>query len=300
MDNMAYQIISDGSCDLPPDLAKELNIKVVPFYVSFDDITYKKEIEEIGVRDFYQKMMDNKKVYPKSSLPSVEDYIEAFTPFVEENIPIICICITTKFSGSLNAANNAKEILLDQYKEAKITIIDSTINTVLQGLYTLEASKMQQAGWDYEQTINRLEEIKSSGRIIFTIASMDYLQKGGRIGKLTGLLTNTLKIMPLIILKEGEIFTGGITRNRNKGLQQLLQLAKDHFQKIGESPDDYSFAVGYGYDYQEAVHFREDLLQSLGTYSNIKDMPIYQIGATIGVHTGPLPLGMGFIKRFDA
>ena len=116
----AYHIFSDGSCDLPKELAKEKNITVVPFYVSFDKEHYLKEMEEIEVREFYQRMVDNPKVYPKSSLPSTQDYADAFMPFVKQGMPIICICITSKFSGSLQSAVNAKNIILEDYPDAVI------------------------------------------------------------------------------------------------------------------------------------------------------------------------------------
>ena len=110
-----YHIISDGSCDLPPELVKEKNITVVPFYVSFDGENYQREMVDISVRDFYQKMVDNPGVYPKSSMPSAQDYVDVFLPFVQEGTPIICICITTKFSGSMQSALNAKELILEDY-----------------------------------------------------------------------------------------------------------------------------------------------------------------------------------------
>ena len=298
---MKYQIISDSSCDLPEDIVQQYHLKVVPFYVSYDETTYLKENVEINVRDFYQKMIDHPKSFPKSSLPSVQDYIECFTPYVEEGTPIICICITTKFSGSYNAASTARDILLEQYPDADIRVIDSTINTVLQGIYVIEALKMQQAGKSIDETCARLDEIKSSGRILFTIANIDYLKHGGRIGKLAGLAASTLGIKPLIVLKEGEIFTNGITRSRKKALSKLIDQTKEHFQEIGDTPDNYSFVVGYGYDYEEACEFRDALLTSLQTYSTkIDEIPIHQIGATIGVHTGPHPLGLAFVKRWDA
>lgn len=106
---MAYQIITDGSCDLGEEKAKEAGIRVVPFYVNFDADTYQKEIEELSVRDFYQKMVDHPDQFPKSSLPSVQDYTEAFLPYIMEGKDIICICITTKFSGSYNSAKAAAD-----------------------------------------------------------------------------------------------------------------------------------------------------------------------------------------------
>ena len=87
-----FHIISDGSCDLPKELAQEKNITVVPFYVSFDDTHYFKENIEIDIRDFYQQMVEKKGVYPKSSMPSIQDYEEAFLPFAREGVPVICIC----------------------------------------------------------------------------------------------------------------------------------------------------------------------------------------------------------------
>lgn len=296
---MAYQIITDSSCDLSAEIIKEKQLHVVPFYISFDEENYFKENEEIQVHEFYQKMVDNPEVFPKTSLPSVEDYVEAFTPYVKDGMDIICICITTKFSGSYNSASTAKDIILEEYKDARITVIDAAVNTVLQGILVLEAVRMKENGLSYEQVIEEIERIKVTGRIIFTVGNMDYLIHGGRVGKVMKVAVNALKIRPMIILKEGEIFPFGIARSRHKSIQKILDKTKAHFEEINESPDDYQIVIGYGYDYEEAVAFREELLESLKTYSNITDVEIFQIGAMIGVHTGPYPLGIGLLRRYD-
>lgn len=296
---MAYQIITDGSCDLGREIPEETGIKVVPFYVTFDGRNYKKEIEELGVREFYQEMVDHPKQFPKSSLPSVQDYVEAFTPYVKEGKDIICLCITTKFSGSYNSAKTAAELLKEEYPSVRIRVVDTMVNTVLQGLLVLETVRMQQAGISFEQTLERIERMKSTGRIIFTVGNYEYLIHGGRIGKVMGSAASTLGIKPLIMLREGEIFPIGISRSRKKAMKRLIEQTKDHFDKIGESPDDYQIVVGYGYDYQEAKEFRDQLLTSLQTYSNCETIDIFQIGATIGVHTGPYPIGLGLIRRYE-
>lgn len=294
-----FQLISDSSCDLDPKVAKERNIHVVPFYVSFDQEHYDKEIEEMPVRTFYEKMIEHPDVFPKSSLPSIDDYMEAFTPYVKAGTPIICISISTKFSGSYNSAVNAKNILLEDYPQAKIAVIDATFNTVLQGIYVLEGARMRDDGLSFEDTVTRLEQLKETGRIIFTTADISYLKSGGRIGKLMSLANNTLKIKPLIILKEGEIFPFGVSRSRKKSLEKIISQAKKYFESIGENPDDYLIVVGFGYDYEEAKEFRDHLLADMRTYSHIDQIDIYQIGATIGVHTGPHPLGLGLLKKYD-
>lgn len=296
----SYQIISDSSCDLTLEIAEKNNIMIVPFYVSFDEVNYKREIEDIKVRDFYQQMVDNPKVFPKSSLPSIQDYVDAFELYAKENIPIICICITTKFSGSYQSANNAKDIILEQYPDEKIQVIDATVNTVLQGLYVLEAVRMRDNGLSYDDTISNLERIKSTGRIFFTIGNLDYLQHGGRIGKLMGIAGNILGIRPIITLKEGEIFPSGISRGRYKSLTRVIDILIDYLKEQNANINDYSITVGYGYDYEEAVKFKDNAIKILKQNGyNIDDINIAQIGATIGVHTGPYPLGFGIIKKYD-
>ena len=89
-----FRIISDGSCDLGTERAKKYDIDVVPFYVSFDEKQYDREIADIGIRDFYERMVKDKGVYPKSSMPSVDDYVKAFMPYVKNGEEILCLCIT--------------------------------------------------------------------------------------------------------------------------------------------------------------------------------------------------------------
>ncbi|MDE7282079.1 MAG: DegV family protein [Lachnospiraceae bacterium] len=293
-----FHIISDGSCDLPVELANEKNITIVPFYVSFDDVHYFKENVEIGIRDFYQQMVDKKGVYPKSSMPSIQDYEEAFLPFVKEEIPVICICITTKFSGSMQSALNAREIIREKYPQAEITVIDATINTVLQGQYVLEAASLRDNGVSYKDTVARLEEIKSTGRIFFTVGNMEYLRHGGRIGKVAAITGSVLDIRPVITLKQGEIFPSGLDRGRKRTLKKVMDLLLDYLKESSLGIDRYSIAVGYGYDIEEGLAFRDQAIATLKEKGyDINEMPVYQIGATIGVHTGPYPLGFGIIEK---
>jgi DegV family protein with EDD domain len=293
-----YHIISDGSCDLPVELVKEKNITVVPFYVSFDEEHYVKEIEEIGIRDFYQKMVDNPKVFPKTSMPSVQDYADVFTRYAKDGVPVICICITTKFSGSMQSAVNAREMVLEEYPNAEIKVIDSTVDTVLQGLYVLEAVKLRDAGVSYKESIDKLEEIKSTGRIFFTVGDIEYLKHGGRIGKVASVAGSVLGIRPIITLKQGEIFASGIGRSRKKTVYKNEELLLSYLKECKAKPDEYTVCVGFGYDYDEAVAFRDDLQHSLKKNGyEPGEIPIYQIGAAISVHTGPYPLGIGVLKK---
>lgn len=294
----AFHIISDGSCDLPVETAREKNITVVPFYVSFDDEHYLKENVEIGIRDFYQQMVDRKGVYPKSSMPSTQDYMEVFMPYVKEGIPVICICITTKFSGSMQSAVNARAGVLEEYPEAKITVIDSCMDTVLQGLYVLEAVALRDSGASYEGALARLEAIRDTGRIFFTVGDMEYLKHGGRIGKVAAVAGSVLGIRPIITLKQGEIFPSGIGRGRKHTTEKALSLLLDYLADTHMDAECFSIVVGFGYDYEEGVAFRDHALAVLREKGHkVSEIPLFQIGATIGVHTGPYPLGFGVLER---
>ena len=244
-------------------------------------------------------MVDHPDVFPKSSMPSVDDFYQVFEKSAKQQISVICICITKKFSGSLQSATVAKEMIEENYPDAKITLIDSTINTVLQGLFVLEACRLRDQGLEYEEIVEKLLPIRQTGRIFFTIGSIDYLRHGGRIGKLAGITAGALGIKPMITLKEGEIFNSGLARNRIKSMKKIVEMTKNYLDEVNAKPGEYSFCIGYGYDYDEAVKFREMLKELVEERLGIDEIEIYQIGATIGVHTGPYPIGVGIIKKAD-
>lgn len=291
---MNYQIISDGACDLSSDYTSKHNVLVVPFYVTFDGENYLKEGEGIDHDSFYLKMI-NEHLVPKTSLPSVQDYVDKFTPLVEKNIPIICITITSKFSGSYNSACTARDILLESYPNAKITIIDSTLNTASQALFVNEACKMAEFGISYEDCVNELNKIKTSGKIFFTVGSLEYLIKNGRIGKLAVLAGDKLGIRPTIIMKDGDISLGGVSRSRKKSLSSVLSCIENFFKQPENNKEDFNFVTACGYNYEEAMEFTKEFEERLGVKC-VEDVKV-TIGTAIGCHTGPYALGIGIIRK---
>lgn len=289
---MSYQIISDGACDLLPSYTQAHNIKVIPFYVTFDGETFTKEGEGIDHKTFYEKMI-NEHAIPKTSLPSVQDYLDVLRPYAETETPMIVICISSKLSGSFNSASNAREILLETYHDAKIEVIDSTLNTASQGLFVHEAVKMKDAGISYEECIAELYRIRETGRIYFTVGSLEYLIKNGRIGKLAVLAGDKLGIRPTIIMKDGDISLGGVSRSRKKSKISVINAIKSYFKEIDKT--DYNFVVGAGYDFEEAAEFQKELEDTL----QITCDPAVEciIGTTVGCHTGPYALGVGLIEK---
>ncbi len=296
---MAYQLICDGGCDLTKEQIEANNLHVIPFYISFDKVKYEKEIKEIGIREVYERMVGNTEVIPKTSLPSVQDYMDAFEQFAKEGKDIICLCMTVTLSGSYNSACNAREITLEKYPDVRIEVINSKQCTVSEGLLLLEAAKMQQAGWDFKKTVEGINKLIPTGRIFFTVGNTDYLHAGGRIGKVAAVATNLLSLKPIIVLNDGEISAEAISRGRKKSIAKVIEVLRKHFENSGENPEDYEFSVGFGYDVEEGKNYLEMIKEHIKKYNAIKDTLFVQIGATVAVHTGPHAIGIGLMKKFS-
>ena len=295
-----FDIITDSACDLTPETAATLNIEIIPFYVSLDGEHYRKEGKEIAVRDFYQFMVDNPAAYPKTSLPSLEDFETAFRAHAEAGRPVLCICFTSKMSGCVGSARNARELVLEDFPDAKIEVIDSTAATVTESIVVENAVAMRDAGCTLDEAVTWLEAEKITNQIFFTVGNLDYLIKGGRIGKAAGRAAKILGIKPMILFKEGEIFSAGVARGRQKSFEKALDLLMTYLTEHNGTPDDYCITVGYGYDADEGKRLWMQTRAALrAKYPTCEcNVVLLQIGCTIAVHTGPYALGMGVMRRW--
>lgn len=293
---MKYQIISDSACDLSQE-AKELGIRLVPFQIVFDDERSLKENLEIDVREFYRFLVENPNVFPKTALPSVQDYADVFSEYARENIPMICICISSKISGSYNSATIARELILEEYPKAEIEIIDSHFATVLEGLLVLECVRLRDNMVSLEESAARLRKTVETGRIFFSVGSVEYLKAGGRMSRFSGVLTSTLGMKPVITMKDGKLISEGVTMSRKKSIEKIKAAVGEYIGSIKDQLDLYNIVVGYGYDRGEAERLRDELYEMLKEACSADvEISVRQIGSTIGVHTGPHPLGIGILK----
>ena len=295
-----FDIITDSACDLTPDTARQLGVEVVPFYVSLDGEHYRKEGTEIAVRDFYQFMVDNPSAYPKTSLASIEDFEQIFRAHAEAGRAVLCLVFTSKMSGCVGSARNARDLVLEDFPDARIEVIDSAAATVTESTMVENAVAMRDAGCSLDETVTWLEAEKATNQIFFTVGNLDYLIKGGRIGKVTGRAANILGIKPMILFKEGEIFSGGMARGRQKSFEKALEQLMAYLDSNNANPDDYCVTVGYGYDEEEGKRlWMQTRAALLARYpGSACEVELLQIGCTIAVHTGPYALGMGVMRRW--
>ena len=290
-----YKIVSDSACDLSKEYLEKHDVTIVPLSVSFDGETYYRDGVDITRDECYQRMVDDPKLFPKTSLPSVESYADVFRSFVEQGFPVVCFTITTLFSGSYNSAINAKSLVLEDYPDANICVIDSKQNTVTQALLIDQFVRMLEDGLSFEQAMSKLDALMTSARIFFTVGSLDYLKMGGRIGKVATAATGKLGVKPVIIMKDGDICLGGIGRNRNKLKASVLQVAKKYLDENGK--DNFIVSVVYGYDKEEGFQFMKEVESTLDV--KLDSETNVAIGIVSAVHTGPYPIGLGVIRKYE-
>ncbi len=289
-----YKIITDSSSDIPENILKKYDIDLVPFYISFDQNKYYKERVELSTSDFY-KTLRTENVFPKTSLPSVQDYIDKFIPYLKQGLDILCFCLTPNFSGSYQSAVNAKNILFEDYPDNKIEIVNSHQATGGSALIILECVRMKENGFSMEKVLEKAKILTDNSRIVFTIDSLEYLQKGGRIGKVSSLIGNFLNIKPLIVLRKDELLPVGKIRGRKKAIKELFVLMQ---KEMGENKNfnDYNFMIVHSDCLEDAEFVKETLKQD---YNIELTYPIGDVGVTIGSHTGPTALGICFIKKYE-
>lgn len=290
-----YKIVSDSACDLSKEYLEKHDVTIVPLSVSFDGETYYRDGVDITRDECYQRMVDDPKLFPKTSLPSVESYAEVFRNYVEQGFPVVCFTITTLFSGSYNSAMNAKSLVEEDYPDANICVIDSKQNSVTQALLIDQFVKMLEDGLSFEQAMSKLDALMASARIFFTVGSLDYLKMGGRIGKVATAATGKLGVKPVIVMKDGDIGLGGIGRNRNKLKASVLQVAKKYLDENGK--DNFIVSVGYGYDKEEGFQFMNEVESTLDV--KLDSETNVAIGIVSAVHTGPYPIGLGVIRKYE-
>ena len=297
---MKFQVVCDSSADLPLEFARENQVTVVPYYISLDDQTYLKEGVDIPVPDFYQAMIDHSDCFPKTSMPTIADYMEAFLPHVKAGVPVLCICLTKKFSGSIQSAMNARAALLEDYPEAEIHVMDSQLVTALEGLLVKEALRLRDLDLPMDQAVSLLEPIRSTGRIFFTTRDLKYLEHGGRLSKAASMAGSLLNLKPILCFHDGELDAPEICRGRKKSLQKVVDNFFSYLEENHMDLRGYQFGTGIGVELPEYPDFIAALTQRFqDTGIHPDEWFRVQIGATIGVHTGPYPMGLGILKKCD-
>lgn len=279
---MSIAIVTDSTSDLPKDLVEKHGITVVPLNVRFGMEEFKDGID-IDNDEFYRRLQIESDL-PTTSQPSLGDFSEVYRSLIAEHDGIVSIHISGKLSQTINSAiQGARDVDSDG---EKIKTIDTGQATIPLGLIVIEAANAAASGANLAGVVKAVHDAMGRARFYGMVDTLEYLVKGGRIGRAKGFIGGLLKVTPIITLEDGESSPVTSPRTRRKALAKLKELVEE------AAPLD-QLAVHYSTEPEEIERLAADLAH-LAPESGVM---ISQIGAVVGTYAGPGSLGVGFIRK---
>jgi DegV family protein with EDD domain len=268
---MTVKIVTDSIADLPFQVAQELGITVVPLHVRFGTDVYRDGVN-LTAEQFYERLTECE-VLPVSSVPSPGDFAETYNRLAEETDEILVITLTSKLSGTHEVALQSIGLMK---KKCRVEVVDSQWAAMAQGFLAITAARAAKAGADLDKVLEVVHRNMSRVGLLGAFDSLEYLRRGGRIGKAYALIGSMLKINPIIGLKDGEVFPFGRERSRAKAVEQLYNFAisYSHIEEL---------AIEYATDHDEA----EKLAERLDSKFPKERIFLTRATPVIGTHTGP-------------
>ncbi|MBI5957770.1 MAG: DegV family protein [Chloroflexi bacterium] len=285
--NHAPIIITDSTCDLPPDLFTRYQIGLIPLRIQFGQETYQSGVD-MNLEQFAKRLQVGD-VHPSTSQPTVPDFKQVYEALADQGRPILSLHISEGLSGTVNAARQAAQQLPGQ----PITIWDSQTISAALGLQVLTAARAAQAGYSVEQILPLLTNARAASNLLFTLEDLSYLVKGGRIGRVQYHVAQTLNIKPLItVSKSGDSIGTYTTAGRVRSLPKAVDAFVDHIaHEIGEG-SKLRAMVFYGIGDTPTLAAR--LVDKLKQRFDCVFIESAFSTPVLGVHVGPLALDIGY------
>jgi DegV family protein with EDD domain len=274
------QIIIDTTAGLPKDLTGKLGMPVIPQYVIFGEKSYRDD-SELDTRTFL-KLLKASKQLPKTAAPSPELYKPYFQQAADKGEPLVVITPSEKVSGTYNSAMTAR----GDFMSADIRVIDSRTIAGNLGTISLLAHEMAQSGRTADEIEAKIRELIPRGRTYFLIDTLEYLQKGGRIGGARALIGELLQVKPILQIKDGQVAPFEQERTKKRALSKLVEIIAEQV-KASSEPHLCVMHV-------EAQEDANALADTLSSNLKISNIPIYELPPAIVVHAGPKTLAVGF------
>lgn len=278
---MPVRIVTDSTSDIPPHLSQQLDAAVVPLSVVFGDEVLKEGIE-ISHDLFYERLQSSK-VHPSTSAPSVGDFLEVYREVLKTTDEITSIHLSSKLSATYNNACQAAGQMADE--GARIDVIDS--ESVSYGMMFLVAAASEAArkGASQQEIRSLVEGMIPRLHVYVVLDTLEYVRRGGRIGRARAFLGNVLRVKPILSFKGGEVHPEERVRTRVHALDRIFQLATQYpvIERVG---------VAYSTNAEEADAMRRRLEDALPGI----EVDLARLGPVIGVHGGPGVLGVGILE----
>ncbi|MEG0254922.1 MAG: DegV family protein [Vagococcus sp.] len=267
-------MLVDSGMDTPPELIKKGGIFVAPLNILYDNEIYMDKIE-ISAKEIYDRL---DKEIPKTSLPSISYVQELIEKIKEEGYnKIVCITISSGLSGT----HNALRLTLEEHSEIESIMIDTKSIGIGGGIQAAFIKNEIDRGTSFDAIKKFTETLPVNGKVFFSIPTLEYLKKGGRIGLVSSILGSALNLNPIISCNEdGIYYTVNKARGRRKSLKKLMS----SIEKTIETSQEYDLAVAYGIDKDEAMYLMNDMKKA---FPNYRHFYFGEVSPVLGAHTGP-------------
>lgn len=278
---MAIQIVTDSTCDLTAQEAREMNVKVIPLRVIFEDAVYADGVD-IDKATFYEKQAEAR-VLPKTSQLNPQEFCDAFQPMLDTGDEVVMVLLSSKLSGSYQSASIAKEMVEGG---ERLHLVDSRNVTMGESVLVRHAVRMRDQGASAAEITAKLEELRGRVRFLAFVGTLKYLKMGGRISASTAAIGTMLNISPVVAVVDGEVKSVGKVRGAQKILSYTLEFARAY-------PVDTRYDVVFGHSRcpEKLEAYQEQVTRALG----IRKCASTELGAVIGVHAGPGCYGFAYI-----
>lgn len=275
-------IVTDSAADLTADDLKTGDIRVSPLHITFGEETINSE--ELGADEFYDRLEAMAPDIPGTTQSSAADLAALYRQAATEGHDVFSIHISSGLSGTVNAA----QLAIQQVPEAKVTLVDTLSLSPGERLPVLATAAALRLGWNHSQIMTRLRQLHDACEVAFTLETLTYLARGGRIGRAQALAGSLLSIKPVIRVDhtDGKYTSVGRTRTVTKSIKAM---AAHHQSKFGDRP--VWATVVHGRFVDEAAEMERALRDTL----NVAKLDLIRISPVLGVHTGPGVVGAGVV-----
>lgn len=274
------KIVTDSTSGITPEVAQQYGITVIPLYIHFGTEMFRGGID-IQLPEFFTRLKSSQKL-PTTSQPSAGDFMQVYQPLVADGSEILSIHLSSKLSGTVASAHAAQEML----PGARIHVVDTQFISAAEGWMAIEAARMATAGKDVPTILARLNQYIASFRMYFVVDTLEYLEKGGRIGKAAALVGTALQMKPLLMLQEGIVEAKERIRTKSKAVSRMQELVRE------ETAGRKCLFMGllHGAAREEASQLEAALVPAVKPAETM----ISEIDPVIATHTGPGVVGVIF------
>ena len=285
-----FAILTDSCCDLPAELAKEMEVEALPLSVTMGEKEYRNFLDgrDIGFQEFYETI--RKGAMPTTSAVSVGGFTERMRPVLQSGRDILCICFSSALSTTYQSAVIAAEDLKAEFPEGKVAVVDSLSASLGQGLLVYLCAQQKAAGRTLDEVHAYAEDIKHKVCAWFTVDDLNHLKRGGRISAATAMFGTMLSIKPVMHVDEtGHLVAVSKARGRKASLLALV----DEMEKAAVDPGEQTVFISHGDCRADAEVVAEEIRRRFGT----KDIIIHFVGPVIGSHTGCGVVALFFVGK---